>query len=52
MACHGEKKHKGDLRVNELVLDVSSPKIMSHWEEIVNQIILGDMPPANVPAPI
>ena len=27
MACHGEKKHKGDLRVSGLVLDVLSSKV-------------------------
>jgi len=44
-SCHGDKKQKGDLRVDTLVVDYSSPKIMAHWEEIMNRINSGDMPP-------
>jgi mono/diheme cytochrome c family protein len=44
-ACHGEKKQKGDLRVDNLRVDFDSPKIMAHWEEIMNRINSGDMPP-------
>jgi mono/diheme cytochrome c family protein len=43
--CHGEKKQKGDLRVDTLTIDFESPKIMGHWEEIMNRINSGDMPP-------
>jgi mono/diheme cytochrome c family protein len=43
--CHGEKKQKGDLRVDTLAIDFESPKIMGHWEEIMNRINSGDMPP-------
>jgi len=43
--CHGEKKQKGDLRVDTLAIDFDSPKIMGHWEEIMNRIDSGDMPP-------
>src|ERR1700749_4483791 len=43
--CHGEKKQKGDLRVDTLVIDFDSPKTMGHWEEIMNRINSGDMPP-------
>lgn len=43
--CHGEKKQKGDLRVDTLPIDFTSPKIMGHWEEIMNRINSGDMPP-------
>ncbi|MGB8168755.1 MAG: DUF1592 domain-containing protein [Chthoniobacteraceae bacterium] len=46
--CHGEKKQKGDLRVDNLVIDFESPKIMAHWEEIMNRINSGDMPPDDV----
>ncbi len=30
--CHGEKTQKGDLRVDTLVINFDSPKIMAHWE--------------------
>jgi cytochrome c553 len=43
--CHGEKKQKGDMRVDTLVIDFDSPKIMANWEEIMNRINSGDMPP-------
>jgi len=46
--CHGEKKQKGDLRVDNLMIDFDSPKIMGHWEEIMNRINSGDMPPDDV----
>ena len=46
--CHGEKKQKGDLRVDTLVIDFDSPKTMGHWEEIMNRINSGDMPPEDV----
>jgi mono/diheme cytochrome c family protein len=50
-SCHGEKKQKGDLRVDTLVIDFDSPKIMGHWEEIMNRINSGDMPPKKEPRP-
>ena len=50
-SCHGEKKQKGDLRVDTLAVDLQSPKIMGHWEEIMNRIISGDMPPEDEPRP-
>src|SRR6187402_1968825 len=43
--CHGEKKQKGDLRTDTLKIDFESPKTMGHWEEIMNRINSGDMPP-------
>ncbi len=46
--CHGEKKQKGDLRVDTLKIDFDSPKVMGHWEEIMNRINSGDMPPDDV----
>ncbi len=46
--CHGPKKQKGDLRTDTLKIDYDSPKIMGHWEEIMNRINSGDMPPDDV----
>ena len=46
--CHGEKKQKGDLRVDTLAINFQSPKIMAHWEEIMNRINSGEMPPDDV----
>ncbi len=50
-SCHGAKKQKGDLRVDTLKIDFESPKIMGHWEEIMNRINSGDMPPDEEKAP-
>ncbi len=49
--CHGEKKQKGDLRVDTLAIDFDSPKIMGHWEEIMNRVNSGDMPPEDEERP-
>ncbi|WP_395744966.1 DUF1592 domain-containing protein [Prosthecobacter sp.] len=49
--CHDAKKQKGDLRVDNLVVDLQSPKIMGHWEEIMSRINSGDMPPEDETRP-
>ena len=49
--CHGEKKQKGDLRVDTLAVDFDSPKTMGNWEEIMNRINSGDMPPEDEKRP-
>ena len=50
-SCHGAEKQKADLRVDTLVINFDSPKIMGHWEEIMNRVNSGDMPPAKEPRP-
>lgn len=49
--CHDAKKHEGDLRLDELRIDYTSPKVMAHWEEIMSRINSGDMPPKEEPRP-
>jgi len=49
--CHDAKKQKGDLRVDNLTVDYTSPKVMAHWEEIMSRINSGDMPPDDEPRP-
>lgn len=49
--CHGEKKHKGDLRVDTLGMDFNSPKVMGHWMEILGRITAGEMPPEDEARP-
>jgi mono/diheme cytochrome c family protein len=51
IGCHGEKKQKGDLRLDTLAINYDSPKIMGNWEEIMNRINSGDMPPKKEPRP-
>jgi hypothetical protein len=44
VSCHGEKKQKGDFRVDTLKIDFDSPKTMAHWEEIMNRPRLAGLP--------
>lgn len=50
-SCHGEKKKKGDLRVDTLEMNFDSPKVMGHWMEIMERINSGDMPPEDEKRP-
>lgn len=50
-ACHDAKKQKGDLRVDNMVINFQSPKTMMLWEEIMNRINSGDMPPEDEKRP-
>lgn len=49
--CHDAKKQKGDLRVDNMVINFQSPKTMMLWEEIMNRINSGDMPPEDEKRP-
>ncbi len=44
-ACHGEKKQKGDLRLDTLSRDFLNPAAAGHWMEVMERINSGDMPP-------
>ncbi len=44
-ACHGEKKQKGDLRLDTITIDFGSPATAGHWMEVMERINSGDMPP-------
>jgi len=49
--CHDAQKRSGDLRLDDLPIDYTSPKVMGHWEEAMNRINSGDMPPKDEPRP-
>jgi mono/diheme cytochrome c family protein/cytochrome c553 len=49
--CHGEKKQKGDLRVDTLARDFTNAVVAGHWMEIMDRINSGDMPPKKQPRP-
>src|SRR3954447_5087096 len=49
--CHGEKKPKGDLRLDNLPTDFVTPKIATHWTDIMDRMNAGAMPPAGSPRP-
>ena len=43
--CHGEKKQKGDLRLDTLPPDFAGMSNSTHWTDILDRINSGDMPP-------
>lgn len=43
--CHGEKKQKGDRRFDRLTLEFEDHDTAWDWEEILNLLNLGEMPP-------
>jgi hypothetical protein len=50
--CHGPKKQKGDLRYDTLGVDLSKTESMETWQEILDQLNLGEMPPKKQPKPL
>lgn len=51
LACHGPKKAKRDLRIDQLSRDFKSGKDGHLWAEIVERINSGEMPPEEEPRP-
>ncbi len=54
LTCHGEKKQKADRRFDTLKLDLSEASTSSElgiWQDILDQLNLGDMPPESEPQP-
>jgi len=43
--CHGEEKQKGDRRFDSLGTDFSSDDTAYDWQEILDMLNLGEMPP-------
>ncbi len=51
IACHGEEKQKGDRRFDRLTLDFHDLDTVWDWEEILDMLNLGEMPPEDEPQP-
>lgn len=51
IACHGEEKQKGDRRFDGLDLNFENFNTAWDWEEILDLIQLGEMPPKDEPQP-
>jgi hypothetical protein len=49
--CHDARRQKGDLRVDNLAFNFQSPRALMQWEEIMNRINSGDMPPEDEERP-
>ncbi len=45
ISCHGPKKEKGDLRIDQLSRDFKLGADSHHWAEMVEQVNSGEMPP-------
>lgn len=51
-ACHGEKKQKGDLRLDTLSIDFLKDRAASEiWHDALNVVSTGEMPPEKEPRP-
>lgn len=51
IGCHGEEKQKGDRRFDRLTLDFEDHDSAWDWEEILDLLNLGEMPPEDEPQP-
>ncbi len=45
ITCHGEKKQKGDRRFDHLDLNFDNEDTAFEWQEILDMVNLGEMPP-------
>ncbi|MFT5131202.1 MAG: hypothetical protein ACI8W8_004838, partial [Rhodothermales bacterium] len=44
-ACHGPDKQKGEIRLDTLEADLASHKNLEIWQNVLDQLNLGEMPP-------
>ncbi len=51
LKCHGEEKQKGDRQFNLLDQDFTKLETIETWQEILDQINLGEMPPEDEKQP-
>ena len=49
--CHGEEKQKGDRRFDHLGLDIGDDDAAFEWQDILDMINLGEMPPEDEDQP-
>jgi len=50
--CHGGEHPEGDRRLNDLAVDFIANRAMAErWQEVLHQLQLGEMPPADAPQP-
>ena len=48
--CHGPKNKKGETRLDTLSLEITNDTAL-HWQEVLDVLNLGEMPPDDEPAP-
>jgi mono/diheme cytochrome c family protein len=49
--CHGDGEHKGDLALDKLPLDFSTPEKLRAWIGVLDKMESGEMPPKKKPRP-
>ena len=50
-SCHGAKKQENDKRFDGLSNDLGQIETLERWQEILDQLNLGEMPPKDSPQP-
>lgn len=49
--CHGPDEQEAQLRIDTLSIDLVNSDAGDHWEEVLNQLNVGAMPPEDEPQP-
>lgn len=49
--CHGSKKQEADRRLDKLTFDLTDETMLGNWQDVLDQLNLGDMPPPTEPRP-
>lgn len=49
--CHGPEMQKGETRLDTLTLQVANGDTALHWQEVLDVLNLGEMPPEDEPTP-
>ena len=50
-SCHGENDPEGDIRLDNLDINLSRFTTLEIWQNVLDQLNLGEMPPAEEPQP-
>ena len=51
VTCHSGEKPKGNLRLDNLELNLADGAVREHWAEVVDRLTAGEMPPKSKPRP-
>jgi len=49
--CHGPEEQNGETRLENLTLKIADSDTALHWQEVLDVLNLGEMPPEDEPAP-
>lgn len=49
--CHGDKKQKGEFRIDTLPRDFAAASAAGRWGDVIERISTGEMPPKGEPKP-